>query len=52
MTANNGKQGRRRAVALTPDLSKEGQRGQRYLFHNSTIGNFMVYQDRIEMHFL
>jgi len=50
MTADNSKQGRRRAVALPLDLSKEGQWGQRYLFHNSTTGNFMFYQDRIEMH--
>jgi len=35
-----------------PDLSKEGQRGQKCLFHNNTIGNFMVDQDRIEIHFL
>jgi len=52
MTADNGKEGRRRAAALPPDLSNEGQLGQRCLFHNNIIGNFMVYHDRIEMHFI
>jgi len=47
MTVDNGKQGRREAVALLPDLSKEGKRGLMCLIHNSnpTTGNFMVYQD-------
>jgi len=31
---------------------QEGQWGQMCLFHKSTIGNFMVYQDRIEIHVL
>jgi len=35
--AGNGKHGRRKAVALPPDLSKEGQLGQRRLFHNNII---------------
>ena len=52
VTADNGKQGRRRAVALPPDLSKEGQQGQRCLFHDSIIDNFMIYQDRIEINIL
>jgi len=52
VTADSGKQGRRRAVALPPDLSKEGQWEQRCLFHNSIIDTFMVYQDRIETNFL
>jgi len=38
VTAGSGKQGRQKAVALPPDLSKEGQLGQRRLFHNSVIG--------------
>jgi len=41
VTADSGKQGCRKAVALPPDLSKEGQRGQRgqrRLVHNSIIG--------------
>ena len=29
-------------------LSKGGQGGQKCLSHNSIIGNFMVYQDRLE----
>jgi len=40
VTADSGKQGRRKAVALLPDLSKVGQQGQRRLFHNSIIGIF------------
>ena len=51
MTADSGKQGRRRAETLPPDLSNGGQQGRRCLFHNSIIGNFMVYQDRIETTF-
>ena len=38
VTADSGKQGRRKALALPPDLSKEGQRGQRRLVHGSIIG--------------
>jgi len=37
VTADSGKQGRLRAMALTPNLSKEGQRGQWCLFHNSIL---------------
>jgi len=52
VTADSSKQGCQRAVALPPDLSKDGQWGQWCLFHNSTIGNCMVYQDRTETNFL
>jgi len=38
LTADSGKQGRQKAMALSPDLSKERQRGQGRLFHNSVIG--------------
>jgi len=38
VTADSGKQGRRKAVALPSDLSKERQRGQRRIFYNSIIG--------------
>jgi len=31
---------------------KKGATGAEVLYHNSIIGNFMVYQSRIETHFL
>jgi len=34
------------SAGITPDLSKGG-RGRWCVFHNSIIGNFIVYQDRI-----
>jgi len=51
VTADSGKQGRRKAESLPPDLPKGAQRGRRCLFHNSIIGIFMVDQDRIKTHF-
>ena len=38
MTVDSAEQGRRKAAAISPDLSKEGKRGQRRFFHNSIIG--------------
>jgi len=35
-----------------PIPTKEGRRGQKCCFHNSIIGNFMIYQDRIDTNFL
>jgi len=34
-----------------PDISKGEQRRLRSIFHNSIVGNFIVYQDGIETHF-
>jgi len=51
VTADSGKQGRRRAESLPPDFPEGRQRGRRCLFHNSIIGIFMVDQDRIETKF-
>jgi len=36
----------------SPALSKGRQRERRCLFHNSIMGNFMVYQDRFETNLL
>jgi len=36
----------------TPHLSKGGETGAEAPFHNSIIGNFMVYQDRVEVNLL
>jgi len=44
-------QGRRKAGALPPALPK-GTKGAEVSFHNSVMGNFMIYQDRIKTNFL
>jgi len=50
VTANSGKQGRRRAGHCSLTFQKRANRA-RCLVNNSIIHNFMVYQDRIEAKF-
>jgi len=52
VTADSGKQGRRRSGALPPWPFIKGVTGQVCLFHNRIIDNFILNQDRIETNFL
>jgi len=42
----------RHGGSIAPQPFKKGATGAEVLFHNSTIGNFMVYQDRLEINLL